>query len=195
MLSTTIITTAKPLRCAVYARVSVVDHQSNGLTSVDAQVDACLAYIKSQQSQGWVIAEPAYTDDGVTGATLQRPGLRALLKDVRQDKIDVVVVHRLDRLSRSLFDLTDLIPLFTVQQVALVSVTQPLDTQTPNGRLSLNLLTSFAQFEREIIGDRTRDKVAATRVLRPELIPTRDPKLSEVEYGEVSRGNSGGANA
>lgn len=86
-----------------------------------------------------------------------------MLEDVRQDKIDVVVVHRLDRLSRSLFDLTDLIPLFTVQQVALVSVTQPLDTRTPNGRLSLNLLTSFAQFEREIIGERTRDKVAATR--------------------------------
>ncbi len=157
------ITTVKPKRCAVYARVSVADHQSKTLTSIDAQVDECRAYIKSQQSLGWIMVEPTYTDDGLTGATLQRPGLRALLEDVRQDKIDVVVVHRLDRLSRSLFDLTDLIPLFTVQQVALVSVTQPLDTQTPNGRLSLNLLTSFAQFEREIIGERTRDKVAATR--------------------------------
>jgi site-specific DNA recombinase len=156
-------TTAKPLRCAVYARVSVADDRESKLTSIDAQAEACKAYINSQQSQGWVMVEPAYTDDGVTGATLQRPGLRALLEDVHQDKIDMVVVHRLDRLSRSLFDLTDLIPLFTVQQVALVSVTQPLDTQTPNGRLSLNLLTSFAQFEREIIGERTRDKVAATR--------------------------------
>jgi DNA invertase Pin-like site-specific DNA recombinase len=156
-------TTARPLRCAVYVRVSVADDRESKLTSIDAQAEACKAYIKSQQSLGWVMVEPAYTDDGVTGATLQRPGLRALLEDVRQDKIDVVVVHRLDRLSRSLFDLTDLIPLFTVQQVTLVSVTQSLDTQTPNGRLSLNLLTSFAQFEREIIGERTRDKVAATR--------------------------------
>ena len=155
--------TAKPLRCAVYARVSAADRQSSALTSIDAQVDACRAYIKSQQNLGWAMVEPVYMDDGVTGATLQRSGLRALLEDVRQNKIDVVVVHRLDRLSRSLFDLTDLIPLFTVQQVALVSVTQPLDTHTPNGRLSLNLLTSFAQFEREIIGERTRDKVAATR--------------------------------
>jgi site-specific DNA recombinase len=151
------------LRVAVYARVSVPDSQGNVLTSIDVQVKACQAYIQSQRHLGWMMVEPAYRDDGVTGATLQRPGLRALLEDVRQDKIDVVVVHRLDRLSRSLFDLTDLIPLFTVQQVALVSVTQPLDTRTPNGRLSLNLLTSFAQFEREIIGERTRDKVAATR--------------------------------
>ena len=80
------------------------------MTSIDVQVDACQAYIRSQRHLGWVIVEPAYTDDGVTGATLQRPGLRALLEDVRQDNIDVVVVHRLDRLSRSLFDLTDLIP-------------------------------------------------------------------------------------
>jgi DNA invertase Pin-like site-specific DNA recombinase len=99
----------------------------------------------------------------VKGATLKRPGLRALLDVIRQDKIDVVVVHRLDRLSRSLFDLSELIPLLRVQRVELVSVTQQLDTQTPNGRLSLNLLTNFAEFEREIIGERTRDKVAATR--------------------------------
>lgn len=153
----------KPMRCAVYARVSVADSQDNKLTSVDAQVEACRACIKNQQNLGWVMVEPAYTDDGVTGATLQRPALRALLDDVRQDKIDVVVVHRFDRLSRSLFDLTDLIPLFTVAGVELVSVTQPMDIQTPNGRLTLSLLISFAQFEREIIGDRTRDKVAATR--------------------------------
>lgn len=94
---------------------------------------------------------------------MQRPGLRSLLTDIRQDKIDVVLVHRLDRLSRSLFDLSDLLPLFSVQGVELVSVTQPIDTHTPNGRLSLNLLTSFAEFEREITGERTRDKLAATR--------------------------------
>ena len=93
--------TSMPLCCAVYARVSVADRQSSALTSIDAQVDACRAYIKSQQSLGWVMVEPVYTDDSVSGATLQRPGLRALLEDVRQDKIDVVVVHRLDRLSHS----------------------------------------------------------------------------------------------
>ena len=151
------------MRCAVYARVSVADPQGNGLTSIDVQVEACRAYIKSQRGLGWVVVEPAYKDEGVTGATLKRPGLRTLLDDIRQDKIDVVVVHRLDRLSRSLFDLSELIPLLRVQRVELVSVTQQLDTQTPNGRLSLNLLTSFAEFEREIIGERTREKVAATR--------------------------------
>ena len=150
------------LRCAVYVRVSVADQQGSELTSIDFQLEACRAYIRSQQSLGWVVKEPPYVDDGVTGATLLRPGLRALLEDVRQDKVNVVIIHRLDRLSRSLFDLANLIPLFDIQKVALVSVSQDLDTQSPNGRLSLNLLTSFAQFEREIIGKRTRDKVAAT---------------------------------
>jgi len=155
---------AKPLRCAVYARVSVADHQSNALTSVAVQEEACRAYIKSQRHLGWVLVEPAYTDDGVSGATLQRPGLRALLEDVRQDKIDVVVVHRLDRLSRSVLDVTTVIPLLKVQGVALVSVCEPtMNTSTSIGLLSVHILTSFAQFEREIIGERTRDKVAATR--------------------------------
>ena len=86
-----------PVRCAVYARVSVADPQGNGLTSIDVQVEACRAYIKSQRGLGWVVVEPAYKDEGVTGATLKRPGPRALLDDIRQDKIDVVVVHRLDR--------------------------------------------------------------------------------------------------
>ncbi|MDD2810736.1 recombinase family protein [Rhodoferax sp.] len=146
---------AKPLRCAVYARVSVADHQSNALTSVDVQEEACRAYIKSQRHLDWVLVEPAYTDDGVSGATLQRPGLRALLEDVRQDKIDVVVVHRLDRLSRVL-DVTTVIPLFKVQGVALVSVCEPtMNTSTSIGLLSVHILTNFAQFEREIIGERS----------------------------------------
>jgi DNA invertase Pin-like site-specific DNA recombinase len=153
----------RPLRCAVYARVSVADTQSRELTSIDLQVEACQRYIESQRGLGWVMVGPAYSDDGVSGATLQRPGLRALLEDVRQDKIDVVLVHRFDRLSRSLFDLTDLIPLFSAARVDLVSVTQPMDIKTPYGRLTLNLLASFAQSEREDIGERTSDKVAATR--------------------------------
>lgn len=150
-------------RCAIYARVSVADAKQRELTSIAAQIEACEQFIASRHELGWVLAGPAYVDDGVSAATLKRPGLRALLADIRQDKIDVVLVHRLDRLSRSLFDLADLLPLFSVQRVELVSVTQSIDTHTPNGRLSLNLLTSFAEFEREIIGERTRDKLAATR--------------------------------
>jgi site-specific DNA recombinase len=156
--------TAKPLRCAIYARVSVADRQSSALTSIDAQVEACRAYIKSQLHLGWVMVEPAYTDDGVSGATLQRPGLRALLEDVGQDNIDMVVVHRLDRLSRSVQDVTDVIPLLDIQGVDLVSATEPaVNTSTSLGLLTVHILTSFAQFEREIIGERTRDKLAAMR--------------------------------
>jgi DNA invertase Pin-like site-specific DNA recombinase len=151
------------MRCAIYARVSVADAERPGLTSIQVQVEACEQYIAARRGMGWIQSGPAYIDDGVSASTLQRPGLRALLTDIRQDKIGVVVVHRLDRLSRSLFDLSDLLPLFAVQGVELVSVTQSIDTHTPNGRLSLNLLTSFAEFEREIIGERTRDKLAATR--------------------------------
>ncbi len=153
-----------PLRCAVYARVSVADRQSSALTSIDAQVDSCRAFIKSQLDLGWAMVEPVYLDDGVSGATLQRPGLLALLEDVRQDKIDMVVVHRLDRLSRSVQDVTDVIPLLGIQGVNLVSVTEPaINTNTSIGLLSVHILTSFAQFEREIIGERTRDKLAAMR--------------------------------
>jgi DNA invertase Pin-like site-specific DNA recombinase len=129
--------TVPPVRCAIYARVSVADAERPGLTSIQVQVEACAQFIASRRGMGWIQSGPAYIDDGVSAATLQRPGLRALLADIRQDKIDVVVVHRLDRLSRSLFDLSDLLPLFTVQGVELVSVTQPIDTHTPNGRLSL----------------------------------------------------------
>lgn len=156
---------SQPVRCAIYARVSVADAEHRELTSITAQIEACQQFIASRRGLGWVLAGPAHVDEGVSAATLQRPGLRALLAAIRQDKIDVVAVHRLDRLSRSLFDLSDLLPLFAVQGVKLVSVTQPIDTHTPNGRLSLNILTSFAEFEREIVGERTRDKLAATRRL------------------------------
>lgn len=155
--------TPQCVRCAIYARVSVADAGHRELTSITAQIEACEQFIASRRRLGWVLAGPAHVDEGVSAATLQRPGLRALLGDIRQGKINIVLVHRLDRLSRSLFDLSDLLPLFAVQGVELVSVTQPIDTHTPNGRLSLNILTSFAEFEREIIGERTRDKVAATR--------------------------------
>lgn len=155
--------TPQCVRCAIYARVSVADAGHRELTSITAQIEACEQFIASRRGLGWVLAGPAHVDEGVSAATLQRPGLRALLDDIRKGRIGIVLVHRLDRLSRSRFDLSDLLPLFSVQGVELVCVTQPIDTHTPNGRLSLNILTSFAKFEREIIGERTRDKVAATR--------------------------------
>lgn len=161
-------TTAQPsqhiVRCAVYARVSVADAQSGEFSSLAAQVEACKQYVASRAGMGWVLAGPAYTDDGESARDLQRPGLRALMDLVQQGEVEVIVVHRLDRLSRSLFDLTDvLLPLLRLKCVELVSVTQQIDTHSPNGRLSLNLLTSFAEFERETIGERTRDKLSATR--------------------------------
>lgn len=141
----------------------MADTEHREFTSITAQIEDCEQFIASRRRLGWVLAGPAYIDEGVSAATLQRPGLRALLEDIRQDKIDAVLVHRLDRLTRSTFDLSDLLPLFSVQRIQLVSATQPIDTHTPEGRLSLNLLTSFAEFEREITGERTRDKLAATR--------------------------------
>lgn len=151
------------LRCAIYARVSVADSQPNSFTSLSAQIEACEQHIASQRSQGWGLAYPPFTDDGLSGANLQRPGLRSLLDLVDQGAVEVIVVHRLDRLTRSLFDLATLLPLFRLKGAAVVSVTQQINTHTPSGRLSLHLLTTFAEYERETIGARTRDKLAATR--------------------------------
>lgn len=152
-----------PLRCAVYVRVSVADRQDADMPSIEVQTQSCLAYIEAHRQQNWQAIDPVYADDGYSGVDLQRPALRRLLDDMQSDKVDAVVVHRLDRLSRSVRDLCIVLPLFTIPGVRLVSVTQPLDTATPEGRLNLHLLTSFAQFEREIIGERTREKLTATR--------------------------------
>lgn len=154
---------AQPIRCAVYARVSVNDAGESEFTSIDAQVEACRAYIASHRLEGWVALESNYEDQGYSGSTIDRPGLKSLLADMGNGKVDVVVLHRLDRLSRSVADLCDLLPLFTIPGIQLVCVIQPVDTATPSGRLTLNLLTSFAQYERQLIGERTRDKLAATR--------------------------------
>jgi site-specific DNA recombinase len=154
---------AKPVRCARYARVSVVDASASELTSIDAQVEACQYFISSQHALGWVAIEPSYADHGYSCTNLTRPALQALLADMAEHKIDVVVVHRLDRLSRSIGDLCALVPFFEGPRIRLVSLVQSIDTATPSGRLTLNLLTSFAQFEREVTGERTREKLAATR--------------------------------
>jgi DNA invertase Pin-like site-specific DNA recombinase len=153
----------RPVRCAVYARVSVDDRQDSEMPSVEVQGQACRAYIDAHRHEHWQAIESAYEDSGYSGGDLQRPALRRLLDDMQSDKVDVVVVHRLDRLSRSVQDLCILLPLFTIPGIRLVSVTQPLDTGTPEGRLNLHLLTSFAQFERDLIGERTREKLSATR--------------------------------
>lgn len=139
-----------PLRCAVYVRVSVADRQDADMPSIEVQTQSCLAYIEAHRQQNWQAIDAVYADNGYSGVDLQRPALRRLLDDMQSDKVDAVVVHRLDRLSRSVRDLCILLPLFTIPGVRLVSVTQPLDTATPEGRLNLHLLTSFAQFEREI---------------------------------------------
>lgn len=150
-------------RCAVYTRVSVDDAKDDGVGSTDVQFMACHELIASQLGNGWQPINRIYEDKGVSGSHLQRPGLQGLLADVSTGRIEVVVVHRLDRLTRHLGDLQKLMELFEHHGVALVSVTQSLDTTDLHGRLALNLLTSFAQFERELIGERSREKRAATR--------------------------------
>jgi DNA invertase Pin-like site-specific DNA recombinase len=153
----------RKLRCAVYTRKSTEEGLDMEFNSLDAQREACEAYVSSQRSEGWVLVPDRYDDGGVSGATLERPALKRLLRDVETGLIDVVVVYKIDRLSRSLSDFSKLVDLFDRQQVTFVSVTQSFNTTTSMGRLTLNILLSFAQFEREVIGERIRDKFAASR--------------------------------
>ncbi len=151
-------------RCAFYARVSVSSQDSNTqLTSLQAQVQACESYIQSQHSMGWELVTPPYIDDGYSGGTLDRPALIELRRDVEAGKFDAVIVQRLDRLCRSVSDICDLLPLFSITKTSLVSLTQAFDSETPTGRLTLHLLSTFGQFERELAGERVRDKFAITR--------------------------------
>ncbi len=131
--------------------------------SLDAQREACEAYIASQKPEGWVLHEGRYDDGGASGGTLDRPALKTLIAEIEAGRIDVVVVYKIDRLSRSLMDFSKLVDIFDRQGVTFVSVTQSFNTTTSMGRLTLNILLSFAQFEREVIGERIRDKVAASR--------------------------------
>jgi DNA invertase Pin-like site-specific DNA recombinase len=150
------------LRCAIYTRKS----SEEGLDmefSLDAQREACEAYIASQRSEGLVATRERYDDGGFSGGTLERPGLKQLLADIDDGLIDVVVVYKIDRLSRSLMDFSKLVEILDRNSVTFVSVTQSFNTTTSMGRLTLNILLSFAQFEREVIGERIRDKVAASR--------------------------------
>ncbi len=151
------------LRCAIYTRKSTEDGLDMEFNTLDAQREACEAYIASQRSEGWVATRDRYDDGGFSGGNLERPGLKQLLTDIEGGLVDVVVVYKIDRLSRSLMDFSKLVEIFDRNGVTFVSVTQSFNTTTSMGRLTLNILLSFAQFEREVIGERIRDKVAASR--------------------------------
>ncbi len=153
----------RKLRCAIYTRKSSEEGLEQEFNSLHAQREACEAYIASQRSEGWVVLREQYDDGGVSGGTLERPGLKALMQDIEDGLIDVVVVYKIDRLSRSLADFAKLVEVFDRTGVTFVSVTQQFNTTTSMGRLTLNILLSFAQFEREVTAERIRDKVAASR--------------------------------
>jgi site-specific DNA recombinase len=153
----------KAFRCAVYTRKSSEHGLEQDFNSLDAQREAAEAYIKSQAHEGWKLIKTHYDDGGLSGGTLERPALQSLLVDIQARKIDIVVVYKVDRLTRSLADFAKLVELFEGHGVSFVSVTQQFNTTTSMGRLTLNVLLSFAQFEREIAGERIRDKFAASR--------------------------------
>src|ERR1700726_4999150 len=154
---------SKVARCAIYTRKSTEHNLDLAFNSLDAQREACEAYIKSQAQEGWRLIPGRYDDGAFSGASLHRPALQMLLADVRARKIDIVLVYKVDRLTRSLADFAKLIELFDTHDVSFVSVTQSFNTSSSMGRLTLNVLLSFAQFEREVIGERVRDKIAASK--------------------------------
>jgi DNA invertase Pin-like site-specific DNA recombinase len=151
------------VRCGIYTRVSTDNGLDQEFNSLDAQYEASSAYIKSQAHAGWVQVKTRYDDGGFSGGSTDRPALQRLLEDIRARKIDVIVVYKVDRLTRSLADFAKLVELFDAHRVSFVSVTQQFNTTTSMGRLTLNVLLSFAQFEREVTSERIRDKVAASK--------------------------------
>jgi len=153
----------KPVRCAIYTRVSTEHGLDQEFNSLDAQYEAASAYIKSQAHAGWTLIRSRYDDGGYSGGSTDRPDLQKLLDDIRARKIDIIVVYKVDRLTRSLADFAELVELFDTHGVSFVSVTQQFNTTTSMGRLTLNVLLSFAQFEREVTSERIRDKIAASK--------------------------------
>ena len=154
-------TSKNPIRwCAVYTRKSSEEGLEQEFNSLDAQREAGEAYIKSQGHEGWRLLQAQYDDGGYSGGNLERPALQRLLADVRAGKVNTAVVYKVDRLTRSLSDFAKLVELFEAQGVSFVSVTQQFNTTTSMGQLMLNMLLSFAQFEREVTGERIRDKIA-----------------------------------
>ena len=153
----------KKLRCAVYTRKSSEEGLEQAFNSLDAQREAAVAYIKSQKHEGWELVPDFYDDGGYSGGNVERPALQQLLKDIEAKKVDVIVVYKVDRLSRSLGDFAQMMTMFEKLNVSFVSVTQQFNTTTSMGRLTLNILLSFAQFEREVTGERIRDKFTASK--------------------------------
>lgn len=151
------------VRCAIYTRKSSEEGLEQGFNSLDAQREACAAYVLSQASEGWRMVPEHYDDGGISGGTLERPALRRLLADIGAGQIDIVVVYKVDRLTRALLDFSKLVETFDKAEVSFVSVTQSFNTTTSMGRLTLNMLLSFAQFEREVTAERIRDKLAASK--------------------------------
>src|SRR5258705_10679318 len=153
----------KTSRCAVYTRKSSEEGLDQSFNSLHAQREACYAYITSQKYEGWHAISAKYDDGGFSGGNMIRPGLKKLLEDIAAGKIDTVVVYKVDRVTRSLADFAKIVETFDSKGVSFVSVTQQFNTTTSMGRLTLNVLLSFAQFEREVTGERIRDKFAASR--------------------------------
>src|SRR5215470_9144215 len=151
------------IRCAIYTRKSSEEGLEQEFNSLDAQREACEAFIRSQKHEGWVCLPGMYDDGGISGATMERPALKRLLADIEAGSIDAVVVYKVDRLTRSLADFAKMVEIFDARGVSFVSVTQQFNTTTSMGRLTLNVLLSFAQFEREVTGERIRDKIAASK--------------------------------
>src|SRR5450759_3889578 len=150
-------------RCAIYTRKSSEEGLEQEFNSLHAQREACEAFVKSQAGEGWRLIKTAYDDGGLSGATMERPALQRLMTDIKHGLIDVVVVYKVDRLTRSLADFVKMVEAFDAHGVSFVSVTQQFNTTTSMGRLTLNVLLSFAQFEREVTGERIRDKIAASK--------------------------------
>jgi DNA invertase Pin-like site-specific DNA recombinase len=153
----------KRVRCAIYTRKSSEEGLEQDFNSLDAQREACAAYVLSQASEGWTLIPDRYDDGGVSGGTLERPALQRLLADIAQGRLDIIVVYKVDRLTRSLLDFSRLVEAFDAAGTSFVSVTQSFNTTTSMGRLTLNMLLSFAQFEREVTAERIRDKIAASK--------------------------------
>jgi site-specific DNA recombinase len=153
----------KRIRCAIYTRKSTDEGLEQAFNSLDAQREACAAFIQSQKHEGWAVLPAQYDDGGYSGGTLERPALERLLADIEAGQVDVVVVYKVDRLTRALSDFAKLVEVFDRRAVSFVSITQQFNTTSSMGRLTLNVLLSFAQFEREVIGERVRDKIAASK--------------------------------
>src|SRR5690349_23562606 len=150
-------------RCAIYTRKSSEEGLEQEFNSLQAQSEACEAYIRSQRHEGWILARTRYADGGFSGGNMERPALQQLLADIQGGRIDIIVVYKVDRLTRSLADFARLVEIFDAQGASFVSVTQQFNTTSSMGRLTLNVLLSFAQFEQEVTGERIRDKIAASK--------------------------------